>query len=773
MGKCKYIKKTWLKRGGVIALVLVTLLFQNVVTAQNKSNSDSTKIEVEPATLKLDSTLTFKNDSLSLIKKIIQPFKFRENRNRKEMNRVYEFMLGLIKKGELNIDSATVDDIMLQLDTITTLNQLNTQSIDTIIARNNLYKKASKVVIDSIKIQMGAIVKQVEDNNKKENAQPEQQNINEDYLQQLKDVQYAGSTQSPQPDSLNRGNNLDYIDVKLKPRINIVGWYSTKNQDEYLNYNYNYLSAINLNGYELSSSGKMGNPKTIGEFEKPGGIIEYATQKNCPVHLTVFSKTSGVISTFLNDSIAQQTLVDELNSLITKDNFKGINIYFDAVRNADRNAFAGFIANLRQNLDKDSVQLNLTIPAVRNNRSLSEISAYNFNALNPFVDYYMVLTDNLTSLYNSKALTYSPLYNSDGYGQRTIESTVNFYSNGKIPLAKLMITLSYMGIEWPVDDFLGTVTEGRTGRPIQYSAIIDKYKNTQVAGRTVQAGFDTIQVAAFLNVSDLPTYKNGKINRKQVWFENSKSLFEKYNWILDNNLGGVAIRGLGYDNGYSELWDVLGTTLVKIDTVYEAVEIAKRTCPCQYDSLKNISDTLRLSNWKALWKNYRTYVKSTKDSSYWKVFLEDYDWAKKANLEYANESTQNKNVLENETVCRKLISRWYIYSRILFAITLFLWLLAQIIIRARSYQQRFKPENQQKASLILHNAPIVLTIIGLLPFLLGLYFAPSLDSFGAGNQGETYFWFVVLAVLLGLFLGIGLIFKMNYNKNKYKNKNQP
>lgn len=773
MGKCKYIKKTWSKRGGVIALVLVALLFQNVVTAQNKSNSDSTKIEIEPATLKLDSTLTFKNDSLSLIKKIIQPFKFKENRNRKEINRVYQFMLGLIKKGELNIDSATVDDIMLQLDTITTLNQLNTQSIDTIIARNNLYKKASKVVIDSIKIQMGAIVKQVEDNNKKENAQPEQQNINEDYLQQLKDVQYAGSAQSPQPDSLNQGNNLNYIDVKLKPRINIVGWYSSKNQDEYLNYNYNYLSAINLNGYELSSSGKMGNPKTISEFEKPGGIIEYATQKNCPVHLTVFSKSSGVISTFLNDSIAQQTLVNELNSIITKDNIKGINIYFDAVRNADRNVFAAFIRKLHRNLDKDSVQLNLTIPAVRNNRSLSEISAYNFNALNPFVDYYMVLTDNLTSLYNSKALTYSPLYNSNSYGQRTIESTVNFYSNGKIPLTKLMVTLSYMGIEWQVDDFLGTVTEGRTGRPIQYNAIIDKYKNMQVAGRTVQAGFDTIQVAAFLNVSDLPTYKNGKINRKQVWFEDSKSLLEKYNWILDNNLGGVAIRGLGYDNGYSELWDVLGTTLVKIDTVYKAVEVAKRTCPCQYDSLKNISDTLRLSNWKALLKNYKTYVKSTKDSSYWKVFLEDYDWAKKANLEYANESTQNKNVLENETVCRKLISRWYIYSRILFAITLFLWLLAQIIIRARSYQQRFKPENQQKVSLILHNAPIVLTIIGLLPFLLGLYFAPSLDSFGAGNQGETYFWFVVLAVLLGLFLGIGLIFKMNYNKNKYKNKNQP
>jgi spore germination protein YaaH len=761
-----------LKTGIGILLFTVTVLSQNVVKAQNKSDSDSTKIEIEPATILLDSTLSFKNDSLNLIKKIIQPFKFRDNRNRKEMNRVYQFMLGLVKKGELNIDSATVDDIMLQLDTITSLNQLNTQSIDTIIARNDLYKKASKVVIDSIKIQMGAIVKQVEDNNKLENEKPEPQNINRDYLQQLKDVQYANSTQSLQPDSLNQGNDLNYIDVTLKPRINIVGWYTTNNQNEYLNYNYNYLSVINLNGYELTPGGKMGNPKTIREFEKTGGIIEYATQKNCPVHLTVFSKNSGIISRFLNDSIAQQTLVDELNSLINKDNLKGINIYFDGIQNTNRNLFTGFVKKLRQNLNKDSVKLNLTIPAVRNNRSLSEISAYNFSALNSFVDYYMVLTDNLTSLYNKKALIYSPLYNSDGYGQRTIESTINFYSNGKIPLSKLMVTLSYMGIEWPVDDFLGTVTANMTGRPIKYNSIINNYKNTQVAGRTVQAGFDTIQVAAYLNVSDLPTYKNGKISRKQVWFENSNSLFQKYNWILNNNLGGVAIRGIGYDNGYSELWDVLGTTLVKIDTVFYNVETLQEICPCIYDSIENLSNQLKISNWKELWKNYKDYKKANSDSTSWIIFRNDYNMAKEPNLEYFNTSiTPNKKVLASKKDCVGLITRWYIYAYILFGIAVFFWLAARLVIMRRNYLERHNPGINKNTFIKI--APMFFTLAGLIFMLLGVYFEPKFDRIGAGNEGISDFWFFVLAVIVGLILGVLLIFWRMREKNKYKNKNQP
>jgi hypothetical protein len=197
-------------------LFLVGLFFQNEALCQTNSDTATAKIVIDPATVKLDSTLSFKNDSLSLLQKIIQPFKFKDNRNRKELDRVYQFMLGLVKKGELHIDSATVDEIMIQLDTISSLNLANTQSIDTIIAQNDLYQKASKVVIDSIKTQITEVFKVIEDNNNnKSNDKPEDLNIDDNYLKEIRNVQnslYAGTEEL---DSIKVGNTWDYFYKKL------------------------------------------------------------------------------------------------------------------------------------------------------------------------------------------------------------------------------------------------------------------------------------------------------------------------------------------------------------------------------------------------------------------------------------------------------------------------------------------------------------------------------------------------------------------------------
>ena len=54
------------------------------------------------------------------------------------------------------------------------------------------------------------------------------------------------------------------------------------------------------------------------------------------------------------------------------------------------------------------------------------------------------------------------------------------------------------------------------------------------------------------------TYYNsqGGVNR-QVYFENSDSLKEKYKLAKNEGLAGVGIWALGYDGDRKELWDVL------------------------------------------------------------------------------------------------------------------------------------------------------------------------------------------------------------------------
>lgn len=524
----------------------------------------------------------------------------------------------------------------------------------------------------------------------------------------------------------------------------------------------------------------MRNPEDLAEFQKAGGVIDLAHQKNCNVHLTVYSKMPAEIHQFLNTELARKTFIGQLDALISKNQLTGVNFYFDFIRSSDSQSFVSFIRDVRQflNAKNTNIQLNLSIPAIKDDESLSKISAWNFLELNPLVDFYFVLTDELTSLNNNMALAPSPLYNSDKYGQRTIESTINFFSNGKIPRSKLIVTLSYLGIEWSVEDFAGIRIAGVAGNQMKYKDIIEKYKNSQKAERTVEQGIDSSQVAAFLNISELSTYQTGKINKKQVWFESSNSLYQKYNWILENNLGGVSIGGLGYDDGYSELWDVLAISFVEIDSAETVSEKVQKLCPCLYDSLKNTtienrSEVLRIDNWKEVWSHFIHFKRTYPDSTFFKIFAADYRLAEISELRYAENvpyTGSDKTILENKEACWDLICRWYVYSRILFGVTLFFVALAVFINFLRGYFYRFQFGSATIQTILI--AIFWLSIvIALMSLLLGLFLEPNLATIGAGNQGESHFWILIQAAFIGIVLGI--IFKSSIIKNKFKEKNQP
>ena len=735
---------------------------------------------IAPATVVIDTTLSFEKGDLNFIQKIIQPIKFRNNRNRNEKERIYNFMQNLVDKGKLKVDSATVYDIMDQLDTITMNSATISKSIDTIVANFSLEKKASKQVVDSLKMQIEAVVQEIVIKDKASKAKQELLNRNNDFLKQIREIQISNDFEMAGSDSSE--NSQNQVRKSLSTKTNVIGWHYPWNKTEYLNYNYSYLSAINLYGYEISANGRIRNPQDLAEFQKSGGIIDLADRNNCDVHLTVYSKLPAVTNQFLTTSASQKTFINQLDELISRNKLTGVNIYFESIRISDNQVFVQFIRDIRQHLNSKNkaIQLNISIPAIKDDESLTKITAYNFLELNPLVDYYLVLTDELTSLNNNIALTPSPLYNSDKYGQRTIESTINFYSNGKIPNSKLIVTLSYLGIEWNVEDFAGITIPRIAGKQLKYKDIIEKYKNNQQAERTVEEGIDSSQVAAFLNISELSTYQQGKINKKQVWYENSNSLYQKYNWVLENNLGGVAIRGLGYDDGYSELWDILGISFVTIDSVANGTEDEKvqKFCPCLYDSLKNTtlensSEVLRIDNWKEVWTHFQHYKRINPDSSYLKIFAADYRLAEISDLRYAKNvpyTGDDNTILENKEACWDLISRWYVYSRILFGITLLFGLMAVFINYLRNYLYRFQLGGET-IQVILIATFWLSVIIALLSLLLGLFLEPNLDSIGAGNQGESNFWILIQAAIIGIVLGI--IFKSSIIKNKYKQKNQP
>jgi hypothetical protein len=56
--------------------------------------------------------------------------------------------------------------------------------------------------------------------------------------------------------------------------------------------------------------------------------------------------------------------------------------------------------------------------------------------------------------------------------------------------------------------------------------------------------------------------------QEEIWFDDASTLGPKYDYVLNNNLGGVALWTLGADNGYGDLWDELVDKFVVPDTVF-------------------------------------------------------------------------------------------------------------------------------------------------------------------------------------------------------------
>lgn len=743
-------------------LIIVAFIFSKKVDAQ---------VEIDSSALILVDTLKFDANTQGILNKIIQPLKFRDNKLRKEQKRIYDFMQHLIQKGQLKIDSSTVYDIMIQLDTIHSSNTETQKIIDDIIVKNMLDKKASKVVIDSLKIQMSAVVQESEINNRKEKRDL-MTKVNNN-LKEIRKVQYSYASGKGELDTVTKGDTLYYFRRFLNPKLKIMGWHNSWIKDEYKRYNYNYLSSINLYGYELSSSGGNKKPEYIEDFQKPGGIIESAHQNGCEVHLTVYNRFPLEITKFLKDSIALNKLMTELKGIINDSKLKGINIYFDGIRVADAKNLVGFITklyNTLKNIDS-TLQLNITLPAIFSDASLTEINAYNFGELNQMVDYYLVLTDRMIG--NVKiAQSASPLLNSDKYGNRSIESTFGIYSQVGIPTSKLIMTVSYLGVEWKVRDFSG-VLKSAWGKDIKYADILAKYSVNNTGETSITEGFDPDQVAPFLNVID-----QGPNNLKQIWFEDSRSLYLKYNWALENELGGVAIRGLGYDDGYPELWNVLGATLVEIDTAWVEKKALK---------VDTIKAELGIAD-------------------YMEIFIEDFKWAVAVDLEYLdstasintceclynedsvkkhvsspviwqqwqpyNSNTTDKdngNILGNSNLCNFLFARWDIYA------TIFRWCwIISLILIGLFYLVSLQLERYKLGNSLVRNivkiGQGVFFILFILSICFWLYLSPSVDSIGASSEGSN-----IGILFISLFFGgfLGWIINSWYNKNKNIPKNLP
>ncbi len=342
-------------------------------------------------------------------------------------------------------------------------------------------------------------------------------------------------------DSLNNisHKNIVHKKGKVHPDTRTFGWHIYSNGTSYKNYNFSMLWGLSYFSYSVQP--ETGSYKSIHQW-KTTSLVDSAKAKGCKVFLTVANFGSNDNSVFLKNPQAQQTLIDSICSLLALRSADGINIDFEGVAKADKSNFMKFVIKISKSLKQDNPKymVSLCIYATDWN------DIFDIDAIDKSIDFYTLMGYDYYGSFSKTTGPVTPFKSSNKFGNG-LKTSVNYYHNKGVHLSKLIVGLPYYGAEWSTKNSeMGAVVTKFKSHP-RYKTIREFY----IDSLNIPIQFDPKSASSYLIINE------DSNNYRQIFFEDEKSLSIKYDWIKKNKIGGVGIWALGYDDGYSRLWDLL------------------------------------------------------------------------------------------------------------------------------------------------------------------------------------------------------------------------
>lgn len=330
-------------------------------------------------------------------------------------------------------------------------------------------------------------------------------------------------------------NVNDSISKKFTLRLRkkeVVGfypyWRTTLN---YRNYNFGILSSLIYYGYELNP--ETGLCQDIHDWDKQK-VTDFAKTENCRVYLGVFCTAEKGINELLKNNKAQQAFINSIIIQLKVKSANGVNLNFGSPGGGNRLNLLRFIKLLHRELTaaNTTYKITLTIPVIDKN------FFYDLGVLESMVEYFIIDF--------TKKNVKGPIVSLSG-NDYSLKSGISRYLGSNVPPEKFIACFPYRGVVWDAE------TNHAFLNYIPYSEIAESYTNDY--GYKYDNGTERTDVV--FNKID---------TNQQVWFDDARTLGEKYNYVLDENLSGVGIWTLGDDEFKPELWNVLLDKMIIIDT---------------------------------------------------------------------------------------------------------------------------------------------------------------------------------------------------------------
>lgn len=318
----------------------------------------------------------------------------------------------------------------------------------------------------------------------------------------------------------------------------VYGWHPYWLGSAYTNYQWDLLSHFSFFSYEVDETD--GSAITTHGWTTSAAVdAALATDVKVTLCVTLFG--SSVLTTFLDNATAKQNLIDNLITLIQDRGADGVNIDFEGLPASQKTNFANFMVDL-------SDQMHTAIPDSEVSTVLYAVDwsdVFDFSIMSSAVDHFIVMGYGYYYSGSATAGPTDPLYQFGTSYNYTLSKTITYYLEAGCPSNKLVMGLPYYGYEWTTSDLNVPSSTTGTGTARTYSYIKN---NSSGYYTTVNHQYDTD------SYTDIYAFNDGTDDNQA--FITLEDGFKKRLWHINNTgIAGIGIWALGYDNGYTDLWD--------------------------------------------------------------------------------------------------------------------------------------------------------------------------------------------------------------------------
>ena len=253
------------------------------------------------------------------------------------------------------------------------------------------------------------------------------------------------------------------------------------------------------------------------------------------MHLSTLTESGGfsndLASLVLNNPDIQDTLIAEIVANMEAKGYRGLDIDFEFVYPQDSLLYGEFIGKLRATLNPLGYEVIAALaPKTSDTQRGLLYEGHNYRAIGANADAVLLMTYEWGYTYGPP-LAVAPI--------RNVRQVVD-YALGIIPPEKIFLGIPNYGYDWTLPFVKG---ESRADSISNVEAIQIAAQN----GAEIQ--FDEVSKAPWFRYTD----ELGRVH--EVWFEDVRSIQEKFNLINEKNL-----RGAGYWNlmrPFQQNWSLL------------------------------------------------------------------------------------------------------------------------------------------------------------------------------------------------------------------------